>query len=209
MYLSDGNSKYAKSKLKVLTWGIPAFKSVTGLVTCPGAGWCARLCYAQQGRMRMANCRQAQERRLALSLAPGFVESIVRELKARKWARVRVHDTGDFYNPAYLGHWFEIINQFPDKSFFAYTKMVPMFKALPGWPPNLHVVYSLGGKWDDQVDLDKDFHSRIFEDAAAATAAGYAVSPNEFPLSMDRPVTREALLYHGNRNWSTCLGTKP
>ena len=209
MFLSDGNSKYKDSKLKTLTWGIPALKSATGVVTCPGAGECAKFCYAQQGRMRMSNCQKAQEKRLALSQSPDFVDTIVRELQGRKWDRVRVHDTGDFYNAAYLGKWFRIMDAFPDKQFFAYTKMVPLLKKAEGGggiPGNFHVVYSLGGKWDKDVDLKKDWHSRIFRDEAEAKAAGYRESDNEYPLSMADPdLTREALIYHGTKLYDTCL----
>lgn len=207
-WLSSGNSKYKDSKVKVLTWGIPPLKSKTGLITCPGAGFCAKLCYAQQGRMRMSNCVKAQERRLKLSLDPKFTQTIISELHRRHWDLVRVHDVGDFYSEKYLRDWLDIMAMYPEKQFFAYTKMIPMFKKLAAEiPKNFHVVFSMSGKWDKLIDVDKDNHAQIFE-ATKAAPAGYKPSPNEFPLSMNGGGTKEALIYHGNRSWDTCLSRK-
>jgi hypothetical protein len=156
--------------------------------------------------MRMSNCQKAQERRLKLSQGEKFRETIAGELSRRHWDRVRIHDTGDFYSQQYLDDWRWIMGQTPDKQFFAYTKNVPLFKKQDDLPANLHVVYSLGGRWDFMVDLDKDWHSRIFENEEEAKKAGYQPSPNEFPLSMNVAVTREALIYHGNKSWATATG---
>lgn len=208
-WLSSGNSKYADSVKKVLTWGIPALRSKTGLITCPGAGFCASVCYAQQGRMAMSNCTQAQENRLKLAQSRDFVPVLLHEMFHRQWDMIRIHDVGDFYEEAYLRKWLAMMAFFPDRQFFAYTKMVPMFKKLVGKiPTNFHVVFSLGGKWDSLVDLAKDNHSRIFETKELAAAAGYEESPDEFPLSMHWARPKEALVYHGCKNFNTCLKGK-
>lgn len=208
-YLSSGNSKYKDSKVKVLTWGIPALKSKTGVKTCPGAGFCAKLCYAQQGRMAMKNCLQAQEKRLKLSQGPKFTQTIIAELHRRHWDILRIHDVGDFYNEKYLRDWLDIMAMFPEKQFFAYTKMIPLFKKLAGeLPSNFHVVFSMSGKWDGLIDKAKDNHAQIFESEAWAKTIGYTPSPNEFPLSMNGGGTKEALIYHGCKSWKTATGAK-
>ena len=208
-WLSSGNSKYANSVKTVLTWGIPALRSKTGLITCPGAGICAKFCYAQQGRMAMSNCLQAQENRLKLSQSKDFVPELLHEMFHRKWEMLRIHDVGDMYSEPYLEKWLNMMAFFPDRQFFAYTKMVPMFKKhAAAIPKNFHVVFSLGGKWDHMVDVNKDNHSRIFETAAEAATYGYVPSPNEFPLSMNTGGTKEALVYHGCKSFNTCLKGK-
>jgi hypothetical protein len=206
-YLSDGNSKYKDSKVKVLTWGIPALRSKTGVITCPGAGICGKLCYAQQGRMAMKNCTQAQEKRLKLAESRDFVPEILHELYHRQWDILRIHDVGDFYNEDYLRKWLGIMAFFPEKTFFAYTKNIPLFKKYAGAiPKNFHVVFSLGGKWDSMVNDAKDNHAKIFETLKDAEDSGYEPSPNEFPLSMNGGGVKEALIYHGNKSWGTALG---
>jgi hypothetical protein len=53
------NSKIAKSataEYVVFNFGIPAFRSVTGMITCPAAGVCGKRggCYALQGPYRFS-----------------------------------------------------------------------------------------------------------------------------------------------------------
>ena len=198
--LSDGNQKYRYRKdIKILTWGLPPVK------TCPGAGICKAFCYAKAGRMLMPSATTAMERRHGISKRSYFHDLMVDEISRRKCYGVRIHDSGDFYNSVYLGAWIRIAESMPDKVFFAYTKMVPMFKNMrEALPNNLKVIYSMGGKWDNQIDVNKDNHARVFETKAEMKKAGYRESKDNLPLSFHGG-KKEGFVYHGVAKWGTCV----
>lgn len=128
-YLSQ-NSKIKKmTGVKTFNWGIPAFRSKDGFSTCPKAGICAKGCYAKQGAYTWSNVSQAFENRLTLSQSNQFIDTLNAEIKRRKVQRLRIHDSGDFYNAEYLDKWLKIVQANPDVQFYAYTKMVEMFKS--------------------------------------------------------------------------------
>ena len=214
--LSNGNRKYRYRKdLKVLTFGLPPIR------TCPGAGECKKFCYAKAGRMLMPSATQVMERRFRASKRVNFFDMVTDELARRKCDMVRIHDSGDFYNAEYLGKWIGIAQRFPAKTFFAYTKMVRMFKAyecqgksqLPG---NLKIIYSMGGKFDHLIDAKKDNHARVFATQEDMNRAGYKSSPDNLPLSFhddhikNCPLSfrhdhrREGFVYHGVKKWINC-----
>ena len=104
--LSTTNSKLAKD-------GIASFNLVP-IETCPGAGSCAKYCYADTGSFlrfwkttmppRVANWLASQK--------PDFVEKMNAMFgdveKKGKIKVIRVHDSGDFYSPDYIKKWTEI-----------------------------------------------------------------------------------------------------
>ena len=71
---------------------------------------------------------------------------------------IRVHESGDFFNPEYMEAWFEVAKQRPDLKFYAYTKSNPYleknldkYKSLD----NFSITLSKGGRADDKLeDLD-------------------------------------------------------
>lgn len=201
-YLSNSNTKLRRDG--IYSWGIPAFVSADGRVTCPGAGKCAEGCYARVDFYHMRQVREAQERRLALTLdLPKFEETIADEIRARKIRIVRVHDSGDFYSQAYLESWMRIMETRSRTRFYAYTKMIPLFmnRVLPD---NFTVIYSLGGKFDRWIDVRSDKHAAVFSDEAAIARAGY-VSAAHSDLVALSPARRIGLIYHGNegRAWTS------
>jgi len=204
MMLSNGNKKYRYRKdLKVLTWGLPP------IVTCPGAGECKKICYARAGRMLMSSATKAMARRFEQSKQSDFVPNMVDEIGRRKVNAIRIHDSGDFYNTVYLGKWINIAKQHPDITFFAYTKMVRMFKNLRfELPHNLKIIYSMGGKWDNEIDTVNDCHARVFETSGDMKKAGYRESPDNMPLCFHGKGKREGFKYHGVKKWRNCFATK-
>ena len=87
---------------------------------------------------------------------------------------MRIHDSGDFYNKEYLYKWFKIAESMPNIEFYAYTKQVKLLK--DNWsvkPDNLTIIFSLGGKQDNLIDLNNDRHSKIFNTLDELNAAGY------------------------------------
>lgn len=195
-YLSMNNSKLKRDGIAV--FGIPAYKSKDGFLTCPGAKACITGCYAKQGAYVWSNVAQAYENRLALTRSPEFVSTIVNELKRRKSIKtVRIHDSGDFYSREYLDNWLKIINSLSHVKFYAYTKMLPLFQGLT-LPPNFTVIYSFGGKFDSQIDTNKDRHSKVFATVKEMKQAKY-VDTTTRDINAIGKNNRIGLVYHGSK----------
>jgi hypothetical protein len=177
------NKKMAKASFKTFNFSLPA------VVTCPGAGLCAKAgyCFALLEQSRYPSARKYRERMLELSKNPlSFQFAVADELsklvKRHGNFAVRIHASGDFYSPAYLKSWTAIATQFPEVQFYAYTKSIAMAKRLMSQgqiPANLTLIFSLGSNQDDLIDVTKDRHSRIFATYDAAEAAGYNAAASE------------------------------
>jgi Gene product 88 len=197
------NSKMAKmSGVKTFNWGIPAYRSADGFKTCPNAAACAKGCYATMGAYLFSNVTKVFEQRLKLSQAPRFVEIINSEIKRRNVQRLRVHDSGDFYNVEYLDKWIKIIEANPTTQFYAYTKMISVFKkyaANDRIPDNFVVIYSYGGTEDKLIDKKNDRHSWVFSSVEALQVAGYADAHVDDSVALGEN-GRIGLVYHGTKN---------
>jgi len=220
MKLLTQNAKMkATSKVtgvSLFNFGIPALKSVTGLMTCPNASACALGCYARSGTYRFKNSVNAYEKRLAETLKDSFVDIMTAEISIKFWQCapdqklfIRIHDSGDFYNEAYALKWFKIINALPNVNFYAYTKMVNMFKRfklLNMIPDNLTIIYSFGGKEDSTIDKANDRHAFVFENAKALAKAKYKDGTKDDMVAAKGKSNKIGLVYHGvrsfeNTNW--------
>lgn len=203
-YLTQNSKIAAMSGIKTFNWGIPAYQSASGFRTCPWAGTCAVGCYARQGAYVWSNVSQAFEARLALSRTAAFVPTIDAEIKRRKIKRLRVHDSGDFYSPAYRDAWLEIMRLNPDTAFYAYTKAFPLFGDNIALPSNFTLIFSEGGKISPDTTRR---HSRVFPDFESLRAAGYADASKDDNVALgDNP--RIGLIYHGAKGkaWTTNSG---
>lgn len=164
------NSKLAKtselSNAKVFNFGIPAQS------TCIGATTCKAYCYASKGFYKFRNTAAAFERRLEQTKQDDFPLMMLTNIIEKKLTHVRIHDSGDFYNREYLNKWLAVIDALPHVHFYAYTKSIPLFKGLT-LPENFTVIYSLGGRWDDLIDLENDRHAKIFPCLDSLQNAGY------------------------------------
>lgn len=195
------------SKLKrdgIFSFGIPAYKSATGMLTCPAALTCIKGCYARNGTYNFPSVKSAQEKRLELTKDRElFIAVIDTELRKRKVKILRIHDSGDFYSKAYLDTWLTIISLNPNIQFYAYTKMVPLFKGLK-LPANFTVIYSEGGKYDKQIDTANDRHSRVFSDISELKQANYADTTTNDINAIGKN-KRIGLVYHGveSKKWRT------
>jgi hypothetical protein len=184
-------------------FGIPAFRSVTGLKTCPNAGRCAVGCYARSGAYRFSNVARAFEARLAETLKSTFVDTVSREIsqkiKPTRQLYIRIHDSGDFYDLNYFKKWLQVAEAFPTVKFYAYTKQVTMIKQFGPLPANLLIIFSRGGLQDSLIK-STDRHSRVFETSRQLRSAGYTDTTDD-----DLRVFKSAkigLVYHGNKNYS-------
>ena len=71
MNLLTQNSKLKKTSkelgVRVFNFGIPAYKSASGKLTCPMARDCIKFCYAKKGAYIWSNVKPAFEKRYELT----------------------------------------------------------------------------------------------------------------------------------------------
>ena len=221
MELLTQNGKMKKSSqngITVVNWTIPAFQSSTGLRTCPNAGLCAKGCYARSGTYRFSNVAKAHEAKLALTQTDTFVSEMIAEInrwlskKSTTSLKVRIHDAGDFYSVEYLDKWLQIMQAFQTDtrvSFYAYTKQVEMFKSLTqAIPSNFRLIFSFGGRQDALIDIENDFHSRVFESIQALEAAGYQNGTDDDMVAAMDSCPKVGLVYHGAKSYENTVWNK-
>jgi hypothetical protein len=184
MNLLTQNSKLRKTSknlgVKVFNFGIPAYKSMSGKLTCPFADECVKFCYAQKGAYIWSNVKPAFEKRYELTRSAEFVSKMSDELMKKRPDYVRVHDSGDYYSKAYLQKWIDIANLFPEIKFYSYTNSVAMLKEA-NLPSNFDVIFSDSGKQKNLIDVINDRHTKIFSSKNDLEAAGY-VNASEMDL---------------------------
>ena len=176
MNLLTQNSKLKKTSkslgLRVFNFGIPAYKSASGKLTCPFADACVKFCYAKKGAYIWSNVQPAFEKRYQLSKTDDFVNKMNQEIIKKKPDYVRVHDSGDYYSKAYLQKWLDIAMHNPQVRFYSYTNCVEMLKNT-NLPDNYDIIFSDSGKQKHLIDKKKDRHTRIFSTHNELISAGY------------------------------------
>ena len=202
----------AANNVALFNFGTPALRSVTGLITCPNAGLCAVDCYARQGSFNYPNVKNAYEQRLEISLTADFVPLMNNEIRFErirnkgKQVIIRIHDSADYYSEAYFDKWLTIMRDNPDVQFYAYSKMVSLHKRTE-LPSNYTVIFSLGGKEDNLIDLDNDRHSRVFE-SLELFGSGYVNASNDDLMAISSLSTKIGLVYHGVRKYANTTWRK-
>ncbi len=200
-----GNAKLQKTSGngfgRVIGYGIPPDFDFevdgSNFNTCPGALACRAVCYAKQGAYNWPATKAARQRALESTLSQSFVDDAVADLKRMRGVGVvRIHDSGDFYSQTYLDKWVAIARAFPNIIFYAYTKSVTL--DFTGIPENFRVTFSLGGKYDSQVDLSKP-HSRIFTTHEDMERAGY-VDGGKSDAPAIQGLVKIGLPWHGVKN---------
>ena len=179
--LGTGNTKLVKTAkefgVRIFNFSIPAGNDKkSGKITCPFAGSCLKLCYAKRGMYRFGNVERALTKRYEASKEENFVQTITDELskvKKDKQTYVRIHDSGDFYSPAYFAKWLEIARLNPTVRFYAYTKSHSFIRGI-NLPENLDLIFSLGSTKDELINTETERHSKIFYSVDEMTAAGYS-----------------------------------
>jgi len=182
---------------RVFNFGIPAYKSASGKLTCPMALECVKFCYAKKGAYIWSNVKPAFEKRYELTKTTEFEGAMISEINKKKADFVRIHDSGDFYSKKYLDKWLYIAAVMPHVKFYAYTNMVEMFKNIK-LPNNFDVIYSNSGKQKHLIDRTIDRHTEIFKSKDELTAAGYAnASENDLNATKWFNTTNKVgLIYH-------------
>lgn len=206
--LLASNGKLAKANIH--QFSIPAAVAaivkgddIVEMKTCPQAGDCLNFCYAQVGSyaFKASMVSHARNLQFVLDKPFDFVEKMIKEIKGkRKVHAIRIHDSGDFFNRAYFMVWKSIMEALPNVQFYAYTKMVPMFKKLQAegnLPENFTVIYSQGGLFDHLIDTATDRHSHVFSSEEDCIAAGYVLNEEDDMPATDKNIKNIGLVVHG------------
>lgn len=214
------NAKMKKSSqngIHLYNWGIPAYKSQNGTLTCPNASKCIIGCYAKSGAYVWSTVAQAYENRLSLSRTKGFEHVIVSQIdklmSKHKTGTImlRIHDSGDFYSQSYFDTWLKIAQVYlnePRVQFYAYTKMVQMGKASQDWTPkNFTLIYSFGGREDSHIDTEHDRHSFVFQNETECAAMGYSDASHDDMVALG-PNNKIGLVYHGTKSYKNTSWSK-
>ena len=176
MNLLTQNSKLKRTSkalgVRVFNFGIPAYKSASGKLTCPFADECVKFCYARKGAYIWSNVSPAFEKRYQITKQDDFVEQMTTEIAKKKPNYIRVHDSGDYYSKEYLRRWLEIAAIHPDIKFYSYTNCVEMFKNVE-LPDNYDIIYSDSGKQKNMIDQKVDRHTKIFHSHTELMSSGY------------------------------------
>jgi|13_taG_2_1085334.scaffolds.fasta_scaffold00187_24 hypothetical protein len=160
--------------LRVFNFGIPAYKTQSGKLTCPFADKCIKFCYAQKGAYSWGNVKPAFEKRYQLTKDENFVSIMVDAIKAKKVNFLRVHDSGDYYSKKYLLDWFTIAKQLPSVKFYSYTNSIKLVKDQNHEKPeNFSFIFSDSGKQVDLINENVDRFTKIFKSENELIEAGF------------------------------------
>jgi hypothetical protein len=189
------NAKMKKSGDRVFNFTLPAID------TCPNRGSCARGCYAMQGAYRWSNVYAKHKANYNATLSDEFIGEMIVTIRKKRAKRIRIHDAGDFYSRDYAIKWQVIADACPDVEFYAYTKMVALFKRdlNDTMPSNMTIIYSYGGKQDNMIAPDTDRHSQVFKHIDDLNRAGYVDASKDDSLALT-PNKRVGLVYHGAKS---------
>lgn len=166
-FVPGGNAKLAAD---VLTFSLPAGYS------CPCAQDCLAKADINTGRIvdgpkAKFRCYAASTEAFA-SNTRGMRHSNFKVLKAarsekrmtevlmqsidKRWGKVRVHASGDFFNQSYFNAWMAAAMECPDTLFYGYTKSLRfwakyLYQDLKPWPDNFKLTASFGGRDDHLI----------------------------------------------------------
>ena len=110
----------------------------------------------------------------------------------------RIHSSGDFFSQAYFDAWLEVAKNFPERTFYAYTKALPFWiKRLGQIPDNLKLTASYGGKRDALIKKHSLKYCRVVNWKHEAEALGLEIDTDDsHAWQSDKPF---ALLIHGTQ----------
>ena len=205
MNLITQNTKLKKTSAhfgrRVFNFGIPAYKSVSGEITCPLAGECVEFCYARSGAYIWSNVKSVFEKRLEITKQSNFPELMKAEIIKKKVDFLRVHDSGDYYSKEYLFKWFDIARSLTSVKFYSYTNNINQIKKAYSKneiPKNYDFIFSDSGKQAHLINKSKDRHTKIFKSENDLKNAQY-VNASEFDLYATKWISdnkKVGLIFH-------------
>ena len=168
--MSKGNAKLSKDTLIL---------SISAGITCPGSSLCKAFvtvkddkrilnrgpesmftCFAASEELRYPNVFKS--RKYNYDLINGYVlkndlkgltDLINRSIQSNRKniTKVRIHESGDFFNIIYLKAWLNVAKLNKDIKFYCYSKSLKFFLEVL-LPNNFYMVASYGGRYDHLID---------------------------------------------------------
>lgn len=184
----------------IYSFNLPAYKSGNKII-CIGAQDCIQYCYAQNGHYLYST---NQDKYLYNYLESkkntfeGLMIKIITDLSNRhtKPVYIRLHSSGDFYHKDYVNKWAYIAACLPNVFFYGYTKSYPLLKDHSIMKlDNVFIRYSFGSKYDELINVNKDYHSKIFNSAKEMRNEQYMCASFD-DLNCIKPYTKIGLLLH-------------
>ena len=148
-------------------------------LTCPGANNCKAFvtikgdkrvlnrgneslftCFAASEELRYPNVYKARKYNFDLINSyvlkndlKGLTDLINRSIQANRKniTKVRIHESGDFFNIIYLKAWINVAKLNKDLKFYCYSKSLDFFLEVL-LPNNFYMVASYGGRYDYLID---------------------------------------------------------
>lgn len=166
----NGKLKHLARHMKLRLNQVAAFDIPAGF-TCPKAGICKTfanretgkltrvghvLCYAAKVEGYAPSARRMRWRNFTELQSAGRNVQKIFELIVKSFPQnvfvMRIHSAGDFFCREYFMAWVGVAKQFPNVTFFAYTKVLDYALYNHGLP-NLFIQYSYGsqddGRWNE------------------------------------------------------------
>ena len=211
--MSKGNMKLPKDTL---------IFSISAGLTCPGSNSCQAwvtlkddkrvlnrgpesmfTCFAASEELRYPNVYKS--RRYNFDLINNYV--IKKDLKGltnlinnsiqsnrKNITKVRIHESGDFYNPLYLKAWLNVARLNKDIKFYCYSKSLKFFMEVL-LPNNFYMVASYGSKYDHLIDQGYfTKYSKVVFSEDEAIKLGLKIDKDDSLCFGNKPF---ALLLHG------------
>jgi len=112
--------------------------------------------------------------------------------------KIRIHSSGDFFSQAYFDAWLMVARQFPERTFYAYTKALPFWvNRLTVIPSNFKLVASYGGTHDILIPSYGLKSCRVVASEAEAESLGLEIDHDDTHAWQD--TGDFALLIHGTQ----------
>ena len=172
-------------------------------------------CYAAMQELQYDAVRENRWHNFDLLLAAGKdggaeaqADLIIRSINyfmdsEGQYEKLRIHESGDFYNNEYFSAWLLVAKRMPEINFYAYSKSLPYVK----WAeeqlkdiPNFAITLSEGGRDDDKLDTIDIKRSTVYNKPEQALKAGKLIDLDD-TLAM-KPGGRDksfGLLLHGTQ----------
>ena len=221
--MSKGNMKLSKDTL---------IFSISAGITCPGSNNCKAwvtlkdnkrvlnrgneslfTCFAASEELRYPNVYKS--RRYNFDLINGYVlkndlkgltDLINRSIQSNRKniTKVRIHESGDFYNRLYLEAWKNVAELNKDLIFYCYSKSLLFFPSNRSIPNNFYMTASYGSKYDYLIDRGyfKRFSKVVFSEEEA-TKLGLSIDKDDSHCYEDKGKNGFALLLHGMQEKNT------
>ena len=211
--MSKGNAKLSKDTLIL---------SISAGITCPGSNACKAwvtlkdhkrvlnrgpesmfTCFAASEELRYPNVFKSRKYNYDLinnyvlkNDLKGLTNLINRSIQANRKniTKVRIHESGDFFNIIYLKAWLNVAKLNKDIKFYCYSKSLKFFLEVL-LPNNFYLTASYGGRYDYLIDQGYfTKYSKVVFSEDEAIRLGLKIDKDDSLCFGNKPF---ALLLHG------------